>query len=109
MGCKNAECPTQTNLWERWCGDPTCSHKGFVLYGNQRGSGPFVIAGFGVDTSVIPGLGMDTTVIADFAIGMNATIVADFAIGVNSAIVTDFTSPMHATVIPGFIMGAAAS
>ena len=61
--------------------------QGFVLYGNQQGSAPFVITG----------LGMDTTVIARLAIGMNAVIVADF------------TGPMNAMVVPGFIMGAAAS
>ena len=82
MGCRNAEYPTQTNLWEQ-----ARSHRIFVLYGSQRESGPFVIAG----------LGMGTTIIAGLAIGMDATVIAGFAIG------------MDAMVIPGFIMGAATS
>ncbi|MNT24145.1 hypothetical protein D3C72_1596010 [compost metagenome] len=57
------------------------------MFGNQQESAPFVITGFG----------MDTTVIAGLAIGMDATVIARLAIG------------MNAMVIPGFIMGAAAS
>ncbi|CAI8818854.1 hypothetical protein EMIT0P258_210052 [Pseudomonas sp. IT-P258] len=61
--------------------------QGFVLYGNQLGSAPFVITGFGMDTAVIAGL----------AIGMHATVITGLAIGMN---------PM---VIAGLIMGAAAT
>ena len=73
--------------------------QGFVLYGSQWESGPFVIAGFGMDATVIAGftIGMDATVIAGFAIGMDATVIAGFAVGMDTAI------------IPRFIMGAAAS
>ena len=61
--------------------------QGGVLFGNQQESAPFVITGFG----------MDTTVIAGFAIGVDATVIAGLAIG------------MNAMVVPRFIMGAATS
>ncbi|EJM51292.1 hypothetical protein PMI28_04958, partial [Pseudomonas sp. GM48] len=48
--------------------------QGFVLYGFQWESGPFVITG----------LGMDATVIAGFAIGMDAAVIAGFAIGMDA-------------------------
>ena len=63
--------------------------QGFVLYGLQRGSAPFVIPRLAI--------GMHTTVIADFSVGVYTTVIADFSIG------------MDTSVVPGLIMGAAAT
>ena len=88
------------------------SYRGVWCSGDQRPSGPLVIAWLTADmhTTVIAdfSVGMHAAVVADFSVGMNAAVVADFTRTMYSVVITHFTSAMYPVVIPRLVVGAAA-